>query len=236
MPEAPRAEAEPSRPSPTFSKFEILLVAVFGAASAACGAVYLGKGISWDQENYHHYDVYAWLHGVMDYHFFPAGMHSWMNPLAYVPQYWLVNNASSMVAGALFGGLAGLNIAAVYALARSVLTGCSRSLAMGLAFLCSAVGFWEPSIVGMLGTSDVDNFLSLPVLGGLCLLCWAIRPQTHAREAQRAFAVAGALLGLAAGLKWTFFVYAVGATLALAVLQPYLRLDWRSSLWFGWEA
>jgi hypothetical protein len=49
----------------------------------------------------------------------------------------------------------------------------------------------------------------------------------------RCLALAGALLGLASGLKWTFFVYAVGATLALIVLWPRLRLDRKSFLWFG---
>jgi len=233
MPEAQKQEAGAPRSATIPSKLETLMVAFFGAAASAFGAVYLGKGVSWDQKNYHHYDVYAWIHGLMDYHFFPAGMHSWMNPLAYVPQYWLVNNAPSVLAGALFGGVVGLNLAAVYALTRMVFTGCSRALAVSLALLCAVVGFWDPSIVGMLGTSDVDNILSLPVLGSLCLLCWAIRAGTPARQGQKAFAAAGALLGLAAGLKWTFFVYAVGATLALVVLQPYLRLDRRNLLWFG---
>jgi hypothetical protein len=232
MPEARNAGPESLRTSALPSKVEILIVAVLGAVSAASGAVHLGKGVSWDQKNYHHYDVYAWFHGLMDYHLAGAGMHSWMNPLAYVPQYWLVNNTPAVFAGALFGAVAGLNIVLVYILARIVLDGCSRPLAIGLALLCAAVGFWDPSIIGMLGTSDVDNVLSLAVLGSLCLLCWAVRPETPSIDAAKCLAFAGALLGLAAGLKWTFFVYAVGATLALVVLWPRLRLGRKSFLWF----
>lgn len=215
------------------SKLEILLTAVFGMACGSYGAVHLGKGVSWDQRNYHHYDAFAWLSGAGDFHFAPAGMHSWMNPLVYVPQYWIVNHAPPVVAGAIFGCWVGLNFALVYTLSRIVLTGCSRRLAMGLAFLCAAVGFWDPYVIEMLGTSDVDNLLSLLVLGSLCLLCRAVRPEAGLRESQRALAWAGVLLGAAAGLKWTFFVYAVGAALALVALSSSLRLDRKRFLWFG---
>ena len=212
---------------------EIIFVAALGIVFTAVWAVALGKGVSWDQKNYHFYNVYAWLAGRMDVHVAPAGMHSWLNPLVYVPHYWLVSHAPPVVAGAIFGAVAGLNFVLIYGLVRLILRGCAPGLAMGIAFTCAAVGFSDPLFLGIIGATDVDNIVSLPVLGSLCAVCWAVQPGTTLPGQNRAYAFSGILLGVAAGLKWTSFVYALGMSLTLVILWSVLRLDLRRFLWFA---
>jgi len=212
---------------------ELLLVAALGVAFTAVLAVALGKGVSWDQKNYHYYNVYAWLFGRMDYHIAPAMLQSWLNPLAYIPQYWLVSQAPPVIAGATFGAVAGLNFVLIYSLVRLVLQRCPPGLAMGIASACAVVGFSDPLFLGLLGATDADNVVSLPVLGSLCAVCWAGRPEATLPEQSRAYAGAGILLGLAAGLKWTCSVYALGMTLTLLMLWSVLELDFRRFLRFA---
>jgi hypothetical protein len=212
---------------------EILLVAVLGMLFTAIWSIGQGKGISWDQQNYHHYNVYAWLNGRMDHDVAPGGQQSWFNPLPYVPQYWLVNHVPPAVAGAIFGAWVGLNFALVYALARLVLVQCGALLAVGMALACLAVGFSDPPFLALIGTTDADQLVSLPVLGSLCLVCWAVSPGRTEKQQNRAYAWAGILLGAAAGLKWTCFVYALGMTLTLVVLWRLLRMNLRRFTWFA---
>ena len=98
---------------------ELFLVAALGVVFTAAWAVALGKGVSWDQKNYHYYNVYAWLSGRMDFHIAPAGLHSWINPLAYVPHFWLVNHVPPVIAGAMLGAVAGLNFVLIYKIGRA---------------------------------------------------------------------------------------------------------------------
>lgn len=212
---------------------ELLLAAALGVVFTAVWAVALGKGVSWDQKNYHYYAAYAWLAGRMDFHVAPAGSHSWLNPLAYVPHYWLVNHAPPVIAGAIFGAVAGLNFVLIYSLARLVLQRCAPRMAMGIAFVCGVVGFSDPLFLGLIGATDVDNLVSLPVLGSLCAVCWAGRAEATLPQQNRAYAVAGILLGIAAGLKWTNFVYAFGMSATLVILWSVLQLNLRRFLSFA---
>jgi len=212
---------------------ELIITASIGAYYAARWASEAGKGIGWDQQNYHFYNVYAWLSGRMDYHIAPAGMHSWLSPILYVPHYWLINHFSPLVAGATFAAWAGLNFGLIYALARLALQNCSRSSAAIIALICGLVGCLDPLFVGELGSTDADGIVSLPVLAGLCAICWAGWHDRSEKQRNVAYASAGVFLGMAAGLKWTCFVYAVAATLALVVLWRVMQMDRRRFLWFA---
>ena len=212
---------------------EILFVAALGVLFSSVWAVALGKAISWDQQNYHFYNVYAWLGGRMDYHVAPAFLQSWLNPLVYVPHYWLIRHVPPLMAGVLFGAVAGLNLALIYILARLVLRGCAPGLGMGLAFLCGVVGFSDPLFLGIIGATDADPVVSILVLGSLCSVCWAVSAAATPSGQCRAYALCGLLLGLAAGLKMTSFVYALGMAATLLVLWPVLELNRQRFLWFA---
>ncbi len=212
---------------------ETLIVAFLGVLFTTIFAISAGKDLGWDQVNYHYYSVYAWLSGRVTYHIAPAGHQSWYNPLIYVPYYWVINHFRPVAAGGIFGSWVGFNFALIYILARLVLPMGGSWWGPSLAFVCGAVGFSDPFFLEFIGTTDVDNLVSLPVLGSLCILCWCCVPGVESRTQNRAYALAGILLGAASGLKLTCFIYAVAMGLTLLVLWPVLRLKLRRFLWFS---
>jgi hypothetical protein len=241
--DAPGAKARPDLlPFPRLLLFGIVLCTLAGFAGAGWWALHVGKGISWDQMNYHYYNVYAWLQGRMDDHLAPAGMQSWINPLAYVPAYLMVNHLPPRMTGFLFGALAGLNFGLLFALGclmlRREVINSSPLLAAFIALGAGLVGLSDPFFHSNLGTSDADVYLSLLVIASLCLLGWAaelgsedVNPYSHARD--WAFAAAAALLGMAAGLKLTYFVQAAAMTATLLLLWRPLGLNPRRFLHFA---
>jgi hypothetical protein len=104
---------------------------------------------------------------------------------------------------------------------------------MGLAFLCAVVGFSDPLFLGIIGATDADPVVSIPVLGSLCAVCWALSGGASPSAQYRAYALSGLLLGMAAGLKMTSFVYALGMGVTLVVLWPALRMNVPRFLWFA---
>lgn len=212
---------------------EVLLISALGIAFTTIWAVKVGKDVGWDQRNYHYYSVHAWLTGRVDYHIQPAGQQSWFNPLVYVPHYWVINHFRPIVAGGLFGSWIGLNFVFIYLLVRLVLPMHGSFWGKPVAFLCAAVGFSDPFFLQFIGSTDVDNLVSLPVLASLCALCWATGSDIPDRARDRAYAFSGILLGAASGLKLTFFVYAVAMGLTLLVLWSILRLNLRRFTYFS---
>lgn len=100
---------------------ELVGIALLGMAFTTIWAIALGKDIDWVQRNYHYYAVYAWLTDRVTYHIAPGQLQSWLNPLIYVPHYMLIHYTAPVVAGAVFGALAGLAFLLVYALTRMLL-------------------------------------------------------------------------------------------------------------------
>jgi hypothetical protein len=241
--DAPGATARPGlHPFPPLLIYGIAICALAGFFAAGWWAVHVGKGIGWDQMNYHHYNAWAWLHGRMDDHIAPSGMHSWINPLLYVPSYFMVNHLPPRLTGFLFGAVAGLNLGLLFALGclvlRRELVNSSPLLIAAIAVTAGIAGLSDPFFHTNLGSSDADVFLSLNVLGSLCLICWAsnlgcAEDDEYSTRRDWAFAAAAALLGGAAGLKLTYFVYATATTVTLLVLWPKLRMTKRRFLRFA---
>ena len=207
--------------------WELGLAAALAVYYTTRWAIRAGQGISWDQLNYHHYGAYALLHGRLDYDVAPGGMQTWLNPLVYVPQYWLVNHFSPIVASSIIAAVQGLNFVLLYALARMIFRRSAPGLAAGIAVLSGVAGMSDPFLFSQLGTTDSDYLVSIPVLAAICCLCWAIDGGKPQKRQFAAFGLAGLFLGLAAGLKWTCFVYVVGMTVALAALWRILQMDLR---------
>ena len=220
----------PSLPGTTQLLCELVVVASIGAAYTANWVLRTGKGVGWDQKNYQYYGAYALLSGRLDYDLAPGGMQSWLNPLVYIPQFWLVNHLSPMAAASIFAAVQALNGVLIYALARLVFRSGARWLAVGIALLATVAGMSDPYLFAQLGSTESDYFVSLPVLGALCCLGWAIGSESAQLRRGVAYGAAGFLLGVAAGLKWTCFVYVVGMTAALLILWRPLRLDLRRFL------
>ena len=64
--DAPGAKARPGlQPFPKLLTYGVAICALAGFAACGWWAVHVGKGVGWDQMNYHHYNVWAWLNGRM---------------------------------------------------------------------------------------------------------------------------------------------------------------------------
>ncbi len=199
-------------------RLELLVVALLSIAFTTCRALLLGQDLSWDLRNYHYYSVYAWLNHRVTYHIEPAQLQTWLNPLVFVPHYWLMNHLSPVVAGALFGAFAGINCILVYAIARCVISAKTRAMAIFLSLLATGIGVSGPEFLANIGTTSSDISSSIPILAGLLALCWSLYSDTSARQQYAAYAVCGVFLGMAAGLKLTAMTFAVGLALSLVVL------------------
>jgi hypothetical protein len=235
--DAPGAKTRPGLlPFPRLLIYGTVLCTLLGFFGAGWWTLHVGKGISWDQMNYHHYNVYSWLHDRMDEHLAPAGMQSWINPLAYLPAYVMVNHLPPWLTGFTFGAVAGLNFGLLFALGclllRREVVNSSPLLVAGVALTAALVGLSDPFFHSNLGTSDADVFLSLFILGSLCLICWASdissdEGDVYSTQRDWGFAAAAALLGAAAGLKLTYFVQVVAMTATLILLWRSLGLTFR---------
>ena len=232
--DAPGAKVRPGLlPFPRPLIFLTAFCALAGFIGAGWWAVHVGKGVGWDQMNYHHYNVWSWLHGRMDAHLAPAGMHSWINPLLYLPSYFMVDYLPPRLTGFAFGAIAGLNFGLLFLLGcltlRREVINSAPWLVAAISLAAAIAGLSDPFFHSNLGTSDADVFLSLTVIGSLCLVCWSssLACEDYDQFSTRrdwAFAAAAALLGAAAGLKLTYFVYAVAMTITLLALARPLRM------------
>ena len=211
---------------------EILWIVLLGITFTSGWAMLKGENIGWDQRNYHYYNAYALLSHKVTYHVAPAMLQSWINPLVYVPHYLLINHTSPIIAGSLFGAIAGINFVLVYFLARMVIStqwraGGRPGREMAIGILAAAVGISGPKILEELGGTNGDITISLFVLAGLIALCRSHQPGRRARAQDAGYAACGFLLGAAAGLKLTAIVYPVGLTMTLLALWPRLRFGLR---------
>ena len=208
---------------PQLSWREIFLVTLVSMVITTSSAIVMGQDINWDLRNYHFWNVYAWLHDRTTSDVAPGQLQSWHNPLAHALYYVAITHATPVVAGGIIGSYAGINFSLVYILARHVLP-LGRPWAIALALLCTAVGASSPTFVSEVGTTFVDNFVSIPVLGALVAICRAHSEQSDPTKRMIWYGTAGFLIGAASGLKLTMLIYVIALTLTLLLLWPRLRI------------
>jgi hypothetical protein len=179
-------------------------LAVFALGPLAIGllALWLGQSTSWDLRNYHWYNPYALLHGRIAFDAAVAHHATFYNPLIDLP-LWLVGNVAPGWVASLFLGLVqGLNVSFLYLIARDALSP-TVQLRRLFALVLAALGVSGGYAVILTGTTYYDNVVSVPVLAALWLI---VRDRVLLdagpwRLARRTALWAGALVGLAVGLK-----------------------------------
>jgi len=189
---------------------------VFGLPAAICAAwtVYAGKDVNWDQLNYHYYLPFELLAGRLGQDFFAASAQSYLNPIGYLPFYLMVTSGWHSVAVSIMLATAhSLSIGLLYLVARTLFADLPPRDRGVFSFLAAALGAATGVYWMTVGGSFLDPLLVPPMLAALLLL---LREDRHA--ARRA-ALAGALFGAAAALKYSNAVYALAA-LPLA-LRPH---------------
>ena len=197
--------------------FETWAVIAGSLLAGAAYAWFAGEDINWDWRNYHEYNAFALINGRYDQDVAPAGIHTFLNPLAYLPAYLLRHHVAAPYWGMLLGAIHGLNLALIYWFSRLVLNGAASALTIAAAVVIAAFG---PMTLSEVGTSFADILTALPVIAGLGLIVSA-----NAKHRTRHL-VAGILIGAAVGLKLTNMVFFLGAAASLLfAARPLMALS-----------
>lgn len=207
----------------------ILVPLLFGLYS-----VLLGADANWDLQNYHLYNPFAWLNGRLQTDLAPAGMQSYFNPLLDVPFYWMTLHLPPRLVGFVMGVLHGLNFVLLLGIARSLFRDVAAQNRYRVPLLLALAGSLGPCFLSQLGNTMGDNAAALPVLGGLLVLLkgWDAlkRPVASALALP---AIAGLLVGIAAGLKLTSACFAVAMCVALLSYPGRFTIRLRLAFVFG---
>jgi hypothetical protein len=195
-------------------------IAVFAVPALLCAAWTLvaGKDVSWDLLNYHYYAPYEWLGGRLRQDYFAASGQSYLNPMGYVPFYWLVSIGwHSVVVAVLLAAAHASCISLLYLIAWRMFAHHAERERRVLAILASALGASSAIFWATVGSSFLDPLLAAPMLAGLLVLL-GDSPRAPAWRAL----VAGLLFGSAAALKHSNALFALAA-FPLALALPRVR-------------
>lgn len=190
---------------------------VFGAAAAiaAIWSMHAGKDLSWDLLHYHYYAAHAFLEGRLERDFFAASAQGYLNPVGYLPFYWMVSSGwHSVAVSTVLAAAHAANIALLHALAQRLFAHHEARSRAILSLLAAALGAASAVFWATVGTSFLDPLLTVPMLGGLLLLAGEGGGGRTGRVAS-----AGFLFGAAAALKYSNAMFALAAAI-LALSQP----------------
>ena len=190
---------------------------VYGAAAvlAVLWTLHAGKDLSWDLLHYHYYTAHAFLEGRLERDFFAASAQGYLNPIGYLPFYWMVSSGwHSVAVAAVLSAAHAANVALLYAIAHRLFAHHEPRERALLSLLAAVLGAASAVFWATLGTSFIDPLATIPMLGGVLLLL----KDDGRRVAARA-AWAGLLFGAAAALKYSNAMFALIAVV-LAALHP----------------
>jgi hypothetical protein len=193
----------PSRPG----TWLVLCIVLAGAASIA-----LRQDSSWDLLNYHYYNAWAFVHGRHGIDWAPAQLQTFYSPFLDLPFYAMV--AAGLPPMAVAFALAIPTGVGWYCFARmaGTLFPGQRAAAIG----AIAIGVTAPMSVSLIGTTMNDWYVAALVMVALWLV-------VRGTATPRTLAAAGALVGLAAGLKLTGVLFGIGLLAGVAMLGDDAR-------------
>lgn len=179
-----------------------------------------GKDANWDFYNYHLYVAHALVHGRLSQDFMAASLQSYLNPLPYLPTYWMIMaDWPSVVIRLALACVHSLNLLVLWSICERILFPQAGNLKYHV-LIAVLLGISAPVFLGTLGTTFGDPTISVFVLFGLLLLC---KEAGDTAKISLGIGLAGLALGLAAGFKPTNVIYvlsAVGAMLATSGVRP----------------
>src|SRR5438046_6223933 len=195
-----------------------IFLAIACLSLGALASVFLGQDANWDLRNYHLYNGYAALHGRFPADLAPANLQSWINPTLDIPYAWLALGPlfkHPMLLAGFMGIWYGALIAAVLGIANLLYrrwpTG-KRVLATIAATVIASTG---AAVLSQAGTTFNEIQTGALVLAAVWLLARELELETGTLPRATVVVFAGALLGAAAGLKFTSGIFAIAAGLAL---------------------
>lgn len=183
-------------------------------------ALVFAMDANWDLRNYHYYNAYAFLDGREGYDLLVASIPTFFNPLLDVPFFLAAEAWPARVVGFLLGTVQGLNALPLFGIGYALIAAADPLRRVGVAAGFAVLGLAGAITLSLVGTTFYDNVVTLGPLAALCLVMTRWRDVGGAPMgcACALALLAGALCGLAAGLKQPAVIYGVGAGAALVVV------------------
>ncbi len=193
-------------------------------------SLWIGQDTNWDFLNYHFYNPWAWWTGRAFYDVAPAQLQTYHSPFLDIPLYL-------MIAGRWPPPAIGVVMAVPAAVGMFLYALCLESLfrtyppalRIRLRTLAFLLGVSSAMSVGMIGSSMNEWPSTAFTLGAVCVV---LRMLVRRNDRIRGLMLAGVLVGIGAGLKLTYAVFAVG--ICAALIATKLPLGWKRAMASGW--
>ncbi len=209
------------------NRVAFLTCLIFGCA---CGAVFRFDMEWWDFANYHYYNAWAFLNGRLDVDSVPAFINTFFSPFIELPSYFLTNalNNNPVLFSTVMAVPYGLLLFAAYKITTLFFPAGTKQerIRTGLTLLlcvCSVPVFMELS-----GTTH-EHPMSFLVLTALYLLLKKIPSRLIDTKT---CLISGFILGVAAGLKMTYCLYAAATGLSLILFSKHIDRPVKSIVLF----
>jgi len=208
-----------------------LVLGAFGVVALVLSGVHQhGQDVNFDQLNYHFYSAYALLYNRLTVDAAPAGLiHSYFNPLPYVPFYVFAGHLRPRLVIFLLGVWHGFNYWLVLLIAWQVSAGVPVRRRVALCAGAVLISLASPMVLAEWASSFADITTSLLVLGGVAALLHAASGVDERRRDVSIFA-GSCCVGLAIGLKLTNAIYAPGVVVFCLVGEAGWRARVRGLL------
>ncbi|MEP7328453.1 MAG: hypothetical protein ABI777_04520 [Betaproteobacteria bacterium] len=205
-----------------------LLACVIGAGLASIG---LRQDSNWDLQNYHLYNVWAFVHDRFGIDWAPAQLQSFYSPYLDLPFHALLSaDAPPRMIAVMLAVPTGI---AWFFFARTVLllfAPVAPPLRRHAIMAAIFIGITAPMSISLIGLTMNDWFVAAFVMTAVFVV---IRGLTAGRLATNTLLLAGALVGLGAGLKLTGSIYGVGLLVGLLLVQGTVAERLRATIYAG---
>lgn len=182
-----------------FGVFACLMVVLSGLA------VYnLGADLDWDLLNYHFYNGYLWVHGLLIKDSL-ASVQSYLEPELNAFYYSLISTRTPLQVNLILAALQSLSISAVWVLGFFLLSDLAFARRLFFASLTAGLGLIGPAFWSELGSTMGDSLLA-----GLVIIALVLAVEGQVRKNNLLFFISGLFIGAASALKFTNMVFAFG--------------------------
>lgn len=218
-------EAQPGPSSPVYLQrlFAHPLVALLLLALLCVAAnVLMGKDINADFIAYHLYAAHALVSGQYLTDFMAAGGQSYLNPLGYLPLYFMIRaDWPALLTGSVLACWHALNLWLIWRISMEHLFK-DHPDRLGLAWVSTLLAAVTPVFIATVGGSFLDPALSVFLLAAI----YAALQSTGSTRPLGWMAAGGIAFGLACGLKLTNLVF--GFPMLLVLLIATAAGSWRN--------
>lgn len=213
------------------SKLEVFLPLIIGVLGWGSAAIAMGQDVSWDLQNYHLYNGYAYVTGQLERDIAPAQLQTYYNPILDAATYVLTERLVPRAVGFILGAIQGLNFWLIYLIGCAIFTGFTHRAKVFTALLCATVGTCGVIGLSEAGTTFHDLTTSAFVLGAVLLFFRAKLGRIE--RMHEPFAWAGVCIGVGVGLKYTLASYGLAIAVAMALTGDSWRATARQGIWWA---